>query len=343
MPDHETSPPITDLSLPHHQRTNKTLTTIDSLSTAARHLLASSSSPATQRAYRHAWAAFTTWCAERGVCPLPAMPTTLIEYIVSMAGGDPLEAPTSPGLRIATINKRLAAISQAHQLAGFDSPTNDAVVRKAIKGLRRQLGTRQQSKEPLLTQDILRILVILQGPTLPNLRDKAILLLGFAGGFRRSELVALKVEDLRFVEEGLRVTLRRGKTDQDGQGREVGIAKGHPGSCPVEAVRQWLAAAQIEEGAVFRPLGRKGVPQTEALSDRAIARIVQRLVGQAGLDPTLYAGHSLRAGMATQAALNGVPERSIMAQTGHKTPMMVRRYIRIGGLFRENASAQLGL
>lgn len=343
MPDHETSPPITDLSFPQHEGANETLTTIDSLSNAARQLLASSSSPATQMTYRHAWAAFADWCAARDACPLPAKPTTLIEYIVSMAGGDQREASTSTGLRMATIDKRLAAISQAHQLARFESPTKDAVFRKALKGLRRQIGTRQHCKAPLLTQDILHILVNIQEPTLPNLWDKAILLLGFAGGFRRSELVALNVEDLRFVEEGIRVMLKRGKADQEGQGREVGIAKGHPGSCPVETVRQWLEAAQIIGEPVFRPLGRKGLPQAKALSDRAVARIVKRLAGQAGLDPRLYAGHSLRAGLATQAALNGVPERIIMAQTGHKTQMMLRRYIRIGGLFRENASAQLGL
>lgn len=343
MPNLETSSPLTDFDLPQHGGTNETLATIDLLSNAARQLLASSSSPATQKAYRHAWAAFSDWCAARNACPLPAKPSTLIEYIVSISGGDPQDGPTSTGLRMATIDKRLAAISQAHQLAGFDPPTKAPVVRKAIKGLRRQLGTRQQCKEPLLTQDILRILMCIQEPTLPNRRDKAILLLGFAGGFRRSELVALKVEDLRFVEEGVRVMIRRGKTDQEGQGREIGIANGHTGSCPIEAVRQWLEAAQIEGGPIFRPLGRRAVPQVEALSDRAVARIIQRLVKQAGLDPTLYAGHSLRAGLATQAALNGVPERNIMAQTGHKSPMMVRRYIRIGGLFRENASAQLGL
>ena len=165
MSDLEALFPITDLALPQPAGTSDTLTNVNSLSNAARQLLASSSSPATRAAYRQAWAAFTDWCAAHGPCPLPAKPTTLIEYIVSMAGGASQDGSTSTGLRMATIDKRLAAISQAHQLAGFGSPTKDAVVRKAIKGLRRQLGTHQKCKEPLLTQDILRILVTLQEPT----------------------------------------------------------------------------------------------------------------------------------------------------------------------------------
>ncbi len=167
--------------------------------------------------------------------------------------------------------------------------------------------------------------------------------MGFAAALRRSELVGLDVGDVAFTREGLVISLRRSKTDQEGQGRKIGIPAGmHPATCPVKALRAWLGAAGLEDGPVFRPLTRGGAVRTGRLSDKAVARIVKRTAQAAGLDPNEYAGHSLRAGLATSAAAAGVSERAIMQQTGHKSIAVARRYIREGSLFRENAAGAVG-
>jgi len=175
-------------------------------------------------------------------------------------------------------------------------------------------------------------------------RDQALILLGFAGAFRRSELVALDVADLAFSRDGLTVTLRRSKTDQEGAGRKVGIPYGsNPDTCPVRAVQSWLEDASVADGPAFRAVNRHGKVQESGLAPIDVARIVKKLAQCAGLDPAKYAGHSLRAGHATQAATAGASERSIMNQTGHRSVQMVRRYIRDGSLFRENSAGKLGL
>jgi integrase len=182
-----------------------------------------------------------------------------------------------------------------------------------------------------------------------GVRDRALLLLGFAGAFRRSELVALDVGDVRPTADGLVVTLRRSKTDQEGTGREVGIPYGStPATCPVRAVRAWLAVhAFLSQGGtecpLFHRIDRHGRQLPGRLSDRAVARVVQRTARSAGLEAASYAGHSLRAGLATSAAAADVPERVIAQQTGHRSMAVLRRYIRSGSLFRENAAARVGL
>jgi integrase len=175
-------------------------------------------------------------------------------------------------------------------------------------------------------------------------RDRALMLLGFAGAFRRSELGALDVADCSFGRDGLTVTLRRSKTDQEGAGRKVGIPYGsNPDTCPVRTLEAWLEAASIASGPVFRSISRHGKLQPGVLSPIDVARVVKKLAERAGLDPAKYAGHSLRAGHATSAAIAGASERSIMNQTGHRSVQMVRRYIRDGILFRENSAGKLGL
>ena len=177
-----------------------------------------------------------------------------------------------------------------------------------------------------------------------GIRDRALLLVGFAGAFRRSELVGLDIADLDFNHDGLTVTLRRSKTDQEGEGRKVGLPYGsNPSTCPVRSLQAWIEASAIEAGPVFRSVNRHGRLQPDRLSDKAVALVVKRRAEAAGLDPSRYAGHSLRAGLATAAANAGVSERAIMAQTGHRSVQMVRRYIRDGSLFRENAAAKVGL
>jgi len=184
--------------------------------------------------------------------------------------------------------------------------------------------------------------------TLPNnmigTRDKALLLLGFAGAFRRSEIASLMVEDLTFSRDGITVLLRRSKTDQEGEGRKIGIPYGsNIDTCPVRAIEDWLQASSITTGPLFRSVNKGGKVQASPLCDKAIALIVKRTAEAAGLNPADYGGHSLRAGLATSAAMAGVEERVIMKQTGHRSVNMVRKYIRDGSLFRENAAAKIGL
>jgi integrase len=182
------------------------------------------------------------------------------------------------------------------------------------------------------------------GAGLIGIRDRALVLLGFAGAFRRSELVGLNVDDCVFSKDGLTVTLRRSKTDQAGTGRKIGIPYGsNPDTCPVRTVQEWIKQAGITAGPLFCSINRHGRVQPGGLAGIDVARVVKKLTTRAGLDPAKFAGHSLRAGHATSAAIAGASERSIMNQTGHRSVQMVRRYIREGSLFRENSAGKLGL
>jgi integrase len=217
------------------------------------------------------------------------------------------------------------------------------MVHNVMKGIRRTLGTGVVQKAPTRTGDIL-MMIDAADSGLIGARDRAIVLLGFAGAFRRSELVGLDVPDLDFNRDGLTITLRRSKTDQEGQGRKIGIPYGaNPESCPVRVIQSWLEQAAITEGPLFRSVNRHGKLQRVRLGAGDVASVVKKLAQRAGLDPRRYAGHSLRAGHATSAAASGASERSIMNQTGHRSVQMVRRYIREGSLFRENSAGKLGL
>ena len=225
----------------------------------------------------------------------------------------------------------------------LDSPTRSAIVANTMKGIRRSLGVAPMQKAPALTDDI-RAMIHATNAGMIGARDRALVLLGFAGAFRRSELVGLDVEDCAFSKDGLTVTLRRSKTDQDGAGRKVGIPYGsNPDTCPVRVLQSWMELAGITTGPLFRSLTRHGQAQPGRLAGIDVARIVKKLAKRAGLDSAKYAGHSLRAGHATSAAIAGASERSIMNQTGHRSLQMVRRYIRDGSLFRENSAGKLGL
>lgn len=303
---------------------------------AAERYAKASKAPATLRAYRSDLQDFDDWCTVHGTRTLPATPATVAIYIAALA---------EAGAKASTIQRRLSAISQAHRLAGQEiSPTADPLVRATMAGIRRSLGTSPAQKTPVVTAELRRLLATCDPHSPAGARDRALLLLGFAGGFRRSELVALDGEDLTETQDGLRVRIRRSKTDPEGAGREVGIPWGqHPETCPIRALAAWRELAGVVEGAIFRPVDRHGNIGSERLTDRGVARVVQRAARAAGLDPANYAGHSLRAGLATAAAAGGAPERAIMAQTGHRSVATVRRYIRSGLLFNENAAAYLGL
>ena len=211
-----------------------------------------------------------------------------------------------------------------------------------MKGIRRALGTAQPGKEPLLTADLVAMLEALDDGLL-GVRDRALLLVGYAGGFRRSELANLDAEDVTETEDGLVIRVRRSKTDPEGKGATVALPYGSAAAtCPVRSYRAWISAAAITTGPVFRAVDRHGRVAPGRLDPGSIARVVKRAAGTAGLDPALYAGHSLRAGFATQAFLNGVAEVSIMRQTRHKSLNTVRKYIRDRSLFRDNPGGETG-
>jgi site-specific recombinase XerD len=304
------------------------------LPSQVREFIRASKAENTLRGYQSDWRDFCTWTSAQGLPALPASPEHVAAYIAECA------RRLKPG----TIQRRLNAIAEAHKAAGLESPTPTAIVRNTLKGIRRTLGTAPAAqKAAALTVDI-RAMVSAADAGLIGTRDRALVLLGFAGAFRRSELIGLDVADLEFNHDGLTVSLRRSKTDQEGAGRKIGIPYGaNPETCPVRNVQRWTEEAGVTAGPLFRSINRHGHMQPAGLSGIDVARIVKKLAERAGLDPAKYAGHSLRAGHATAAAIAGASERSIMNQTGHRSVQMVRRYIRDGNLFRENSAGKLGL
>jgi len=299
----------------------------------AQELLRQSLASNTRRAYASDWRDFSSWCQTHHRVPLPALPETVSLYLTAL----------SEARKVSTLTRRISAISQAHQVAGFDSPTQAPLVRQLMKGIRRALGTSQIGKSPVTVEHLRAITAAFDPERVLDTRDRTLLLVGFAGAFRRSELVGLNIEDLEFNDNGLVVHLRRSKTDPEGQGRRVGIPYGSTlATCPVRALKTWLEILQVAEGPLFRAVNRHGRIHKTRLTAQSVALVVKRLTTQAGI-PGDYAGHSLRAGLATAAAAAGVPERAIMAQTGHRSLATLRRYIREGSLFLENAAAKVGL
>jgi site-specific recombinase XerD len=305
------------------------------LSDAAAAYAGASRAENTKRAYTNDFVAFSAWCREQGLTSMPTLPRTVALYLTSLAVAEK---------KVATIERALVAISQAHKLHGFPSPRLAAEVTEVLQGIRRTLGVAPNQKDPVLV-DTLRALVEPMRKDDPgDTRDRALICLGFASGCRRSELVALDVADLSFADDGLEITIRRSKTDQEGLGRKVGIPfGGRPRTCPVRAVRDWIDFSLITEGPLFRPVNRFGKILPSRLTDQSVALIVKRWALEAGFDPALFAGHSLRSGLATAAAKAGKSERSIMKQTGHRSVSVVRRYIRDAELFDDNAAAGIGL
>lgn len=305
------------------------------LSRQAREFAAAAKADNTLRAYQADWKDFREWCEAHRLQPLPAAPETVALYLTDRASN----------LKASSLARRLTTINRAHQAAGQPSPATmqNAVVSEVWKGIKRRKGTSQQGKKPFLTSDLRRVIAELP-PDLPGLRDRALLLVGFAGGFRRSELAALRVEDLETTPDGLIVRLGKSKTDQEGQGRKVALPFGSdPQTCPVRTLDAWRDQGGITSGPVFRAIGRGGAVSDRALHADSVGYLVKRAAARAGLESAEYAGHSLRAGLATQAATNGASEYAIMKQTGHRSLATVRRYIREGSLFRDNAAAKLGL
>jgi integrase len=287
-----------------------------------RDLIEHSVSDNTRIAYESDLKHFTAWGGT-----LPASPAMIASYIAAYAGV----------LAVATITRRVATLSKAHQAMGEENPCQAALVKATLRGLRRKQGTAQKQAKPLLKEELFAILDPI-GDSLKDVRDRALLLPGFAGGFRRSELVGLDVPDIEIVRQGIIITLRHSKTDQDGAGRKIGIPHGRTQHCPVAAVTAWLERSKITQGAVFCPVTRYGHFQPVRLSGDAVSEVIRERLAAIGMDTNGYSGHSLRAGFATSAAQAGVSTLKIRAQTGHASDAMLGRYIREGELFIGNAA-----
>ena len=271
----------------------------------------------TLRAYQSDFRDFSSFCAKNGFSSMPSQPRIIALYITHM----------SKSSKFSTLKRRIASISVIHKLKGHYLDTKHPIIMENLHGIKRTLGSRQKAKKPLLIND-LKILIKVITEEKSKLRDKALILIGFAGGFRRSELVNIMHEDVEFVDEGVKILIKRSKTDQSGEG----IVKAIPyfdnkEYCPVIALKNYINYKFDNkiEGKVFE------------ISDKSVALIIKRYAEKAGLDSSKYAGHSLRSGFATSAAEFGAEERNIMAMTGHKTTQMVRRYIQEANLFKNNA------
>lgn len=284
--------------------------------------LQASLSEATKRAYRTDISAFL---AAGG--SIPATPAQVARYLVGLA----------EDLCPVTLQRRTVAIGKAHIAQRFADPTKDEHVRATLRGIRRVHGRPQRQAAPLLREDLLAVVDALPN-SLIGVRDRALLLVGFAGGFRRSELVALEVADVVSVPDGLLVTLRRSKTDQEGMGRKIGIPFGRTRACPVKALRAWLDEAGVVAGPLFRSVSKSGHVGSRALTGQSVNLVLRKCASRVGLPCERISGHSLRAGLVTSAAKAGVSSWKIRQQTGHRSDAMLQRYIRDADIFVENAA-----
>jgi site-specific recombinase XerD len=283
--------------------------------------LHASLSNSTRKAYRSDLSHFISWGGT-----VPATPEMIAVYLAAHAD---LHAP-------ATLARRLVSISKAHRAQALPSPTTTELVRATLRGIRHIHGSAQRQVAPAVKEDVLAMVAGLTG--IKGVRDKALLLIGFAGAFRRSELVSLTVADIEQAKQGLVIQLIRSKTDQEGRGRKVAIPYARGAVCPVLTLQQWLEVAKITEGPVFRAVNRHGAISDSALTPQAVALVIKARARAVGLDPGKYAGHSLRAGLVTSAAQLGVSSWKIRQQTGHKSDALLARYIRDANIFVDNAA-----
>lgn len=285
-------------------------------------LISASLSEGTKRGYQHDIAQFEAWGGT-----IPAAPETVAAYLAELSSTH----------KAATIVRRVTALSKAHQAIGAPNPTKSEIVRATIRGIKRTIGTATREAKPVLREDLFQMLERM-GDSTKDVRDKTLLLLGFAGAFRRSELIGLDVADIEHVRQGFVVTLRRSKTDQEGRGYKLGIPFGRSRWCPVKHLADWLAHAKIGTGPIFRGINRHGHVADQRLSGEAVSIIVKERAEAAGFDPDVYSGHSLRAGLATSAVIAGVSTLSIRRTTRHASDQMLMRYVRVGDMFTDNAA-----
>ncbi len=295
---------------------NELITDIKSLEIETLKNLKNSKANNTLRAYQSDFKDFSSFCAKNGFSSIPTQPKIIALYLTHL----------SKSSKFSTLKRRIASISVIHKLKGHYLDTKHPIIMENLHGIKRTLGSRQKAKKPILINDLK---LIIKAINKEKIRDKALILIGFAGGFRRSELVNIDYEDVEFVSEGVKILIKRSKTDQSGEG----IVKAIPyfnnlEFCPVLALKDYIEHKKnlnTMNGKIFE------------ISDKSVALIIKRYANKAGLDASRYAGHSLRSGFATTAAEFGAEERNIMAMTGHKTTQMVRRYIQEANLFKNNA------
>jgi len=298
---------------------NEVVTDIKKLELETLKNLKNSKSANTLRAYESDYRDFSIFCVKNNFSSLPTDPKILSFYLTHL----------SKTSKFSTLKRRIASISVVHRLKGHYLDTKHPIIRENLLGIKRIKGSNQKAKKPILISDlriIIDVITKLKIKEMRKTRDKALILVGFAGGFRRSELVAIENEDVEFVREGVKIFVKRSKTDQSGEGMTKAIPSfDNALYCPVLHLQDWLGKGKTRKGKIF------------PISDKSVALIIKKYANLAGLDGSKYAGHSLRSGFATSTAESGAEERNIMAMTGHKTTQMVRRYIQEANLFKNNA------
>ena len=300
--------------------------------------LQSSKAKNTIRAYKSDFNDFGLFCAQNGFKSLPSEAKIISLYLTQLSTKE---------VKISTIKRRLVSIGVIHRLKGHYLDTKHPLIVENLMGIKRRKGSIQNGKKPLLINNLKRLINVIdqqKKEQIKILRDRTIILIGFSGGFRRNEIVSLDYDDLDFVEEGLKINIKRSKTDQFGEGSIKGLPYfDNSQYCPVVSLKNWIDIAKINSGSLFRRFSKGSRLTEKRLTDQTVALLIKEYLKLAGVDNKNYSGHSLRSGFATSAAESGAEERSIMAMTGHKSSEMVRRYIKEANLFKNNALNKIKL
>jgi len=311
---------------------NSIITDIKALQEETLLNLQSSKANNTVRAYKSDFNDFGVFCAQNGFKSLPSEPKIVSLYLTYLSTKD---------AKMSTLKRRLVSIGVIHRLKGHYLDTKHPVIIENIMGIKRRKGSIQKGKKPILISHLKQLINVIDQQNkeeIKKFRDRSIILIGFSGGFRRNEIVSLDCDDLDFVTEGLKVNIKRSKTDQFGEGFIKALPYfNSPQYCPVISLKKWIDISKINSGPVFRRFVKGSKLSENRLTDQTVALLIKEYLNLAGIDSKNYSGHSLRSGFATSAAESGVEERSIMAMTGHKSTEMVRRYIKESNLFKNNA------
>ena len=311
---------------------NKIITDIKALQEETLLNLKSSKAKNTIRAYKSDFNDFGLFCAQNGFKSLPSEAKIISLYLTQLSTKE---------VKISTIKRRLVSIGVIHRLKGHYLDTKHPLIVENLMGIKRRKGSIQNGKKPLLINNLKRLINVIDQQKKEQIkifRDRTIILIGFSGGFRRNEIVSLDYDDLDFVEEGLKINIKRSKTDQFGEGSIKGLPYfDNSQYCPVVSLKNWIDIAKINSGSLFRRFSKGSRLTEKRLTDQTVALLIKEYLQLAGIDNKKYSGHSLRSGFATSAAESGAEERSIMAMTGHKSSEMVRRYIKEANLFKNNA------
>jgi len=290
----------------------------------------------TVRAYKSDFSDFGLFCAQNGFKSLPSEPKVVSLYLTHLSTKD---------AKMSTLKRRLVSIGVIHKLKGHYLDTKHPSIIENIMGIKRRKGSFQKSKKPILINSLKKIINVIDQQNkeeIKKLRDRSIILIGFSGGFRRNEIVSLDYDDLDFVPEGLKISIRRSKTDQFGEGFTKALPYFDSSQyCPVISLKKLLDLSKINSGPVFRRFIKGSKLSENRLTDQTVALLIKEYLNLAGIDNKNFSGHSLRSGFATSAAESGAEERSIMAMTGHKSTEMVRRYIKEANLFKNNALSKI--